>query len=211
MSQARDMRPLALFATVAAAIFVGGTATWVVQQLFARTETPRIALEPTLEEAGDARLVRALEELVQAMREGRGVGAPPGAAGIESPGRVPVTESGETALLELTAVIGELRRLLQDQSIGGSAARWPSITIPPEGTRAGLPPLPPDVEDPDSAYTRQHLFWSEQQVLDRYGLPDHVYVGGSGVVTWEYSAPANGAGGEFHVKLYQGRVVSIDM
>ena len=110
---------------------------------------------------------------------------------------------------ELASAVRELRETLRSQSIGspGGGVR-PAPALPQADFRAWLPELPQDTPNRARAYTRQHLFWSEQQVLDHYGLPDGIGGDAAGV-TWYYTDPDRGPR-SFRVQFIQGRVSGID-
>ena len=203
------MRPFALFATIAAAIFVGGSGTLLVQHVLAPTESPRPVAESTGNTAVDPELVGALIQLSKELRESRSVASPLAAPSAETFSRSVATESGQSALAELAAAVRELRGALQHGSAGTSATSLPALTLPRDDLRAWLPELPAEVTDPDRAYTRQHLFWSEQQVLERYGAPDQVRILDNGCAYWSYEDPEEGGNRSFHVRIFQGRVIGI--
>ncbi|HTF88516.1 MAG TPA: hypothetical protein VK843_08905 [Planctomycetota bacterium] len=201
-------RPFPLFATVAAAIFVGGSGTVLVHHLLEPVESPRPIEASAAGASMDPRLVEALMQLAQELREARSITPPLAVPASMSSQRSPATESGESAISEFTAAVRELRAALQ-QTGPGATANPPPPRLPHEGLRAWLPELAPEVEDRTVAYTRQHLFWSEQQILDRYGLPDQIDVHGNGGTRWWYQDnPSNKR--SFAVVLYQGRVISVE-
>ena len=204
------MGPLALFASVAAAIFVGGSGTLVVQRMLAPAQAPRPVEEPLGGGAADPRLAQALLDLAAELRANRAAPSPLAVPAAEPSQRRALGESGDSGMAELAAAVRELRAALQHGSVGSASASLPALTRPREDFRALLPALPPEEQDHERAYTRQHLFWSEQQILERYGLPDSINVSGAGLTTWNYSDSAHDGARSFYVRFFEGRVISVE-
>jgi hypothetical protein len=53
------------------------------------------------------------------------------------------------------------------------------------------------------------LFWSEQQILERYGAPDSIAIQANGCANWEYEDPLEDGTRSFRVRIFQGRVIEI--
>jgi hypothetical protein len=179
--------------------------------MLAPIESPRRVEESTASAAVDPRLSEALIQLAKELHESRSATAPIVVPSGEPSQRSVATESGEGALTELAIAVRELRGVLQHGGAGGSsAAVLPAPVLPPAGQRAWLPELSSDVHDRSRAYTGQHLFWSEQQVLDHYGRPDFVYIDSVGGATWRYQDD-QGNKRSFDVKVFQGRVSGVQV
>jgi hypothetical protein len=206
-----SIQHFAQFVTIAAAIFVGGSGTLLVHHILAPSESPRRVEELTASAAVDPRLSEALVQLAKELHENRSATLPIVSQSGEPSQRSVATESGDSALTELAAAVRELRSVLQHGGAGGSAAAvLPAPVLPPAGQRAWLPELSPDVKSPDRAYSQQHMFWSEQQVLDHYGLPDGISSHGNGEYTWWYTDD-QGSKRSFEVHLSQGRVTEVQL
>ncbi len=209
VNEPSSMRPFTLITTIAMAIFVGGSGTLLLHSLLEPAGSPRTVEESTSNAAADPRLAEALIQLARELHDSHSVTAPLSLPASETSQRSVATASGDSALVELAAALRELRDELEHRGAATSPANLPVPTLPPEDQRAWLPQLPSDVKNQDRAYTRQHLFWTEQQVLDRYGLPDAITAFGASVDTWYYQDP-DAAKRSFEVKFSQGRVVGIE-
>ena len=203
------MRPFTLFATIALAIFVGGSGTVLVHKLFEPAGTSRTLEESTANAPLDPRLVEALLQLTRELHDSHSVSAPLGSPNSESSQRSVATASGDSTLSELAVALKELREELQHRGSATSPVNLPVPKLPPEDQRAWLTPLPADVKDQDRAYTRQHLFWTEQQILDRYGLPDMINPGRGDTTLWFYRDP-DAEKRSFRVTFSQGRVIGVE-
>jgi hypothetical protein len=218
MSQSAEpasMRPLALFATVTAGIFVGGSGALLVQRALEPAEV-QAAYEPTTSAAPDPKLAEALSELareLRTLRETRSLMSPPAVPSSEPSQRAVATESGDSALVELAAAVRELRGALanRETEVTSSAVTpsLPVLTRPRDNRRAWLPELPPEVEDRSSAFTRQYVLWTEQQILDHFGAPDRIGVEKDGSLEWTYVDPVPDGDRSFYVTIYQGRVIHV--
>jgi hypothetical protein len=204
---AKPQRFLALFGTIAAAIFVGGSGLLVVHSLLIPVE-PRQLMEASPDSAGgDRTIADAIDKLTRVL-EASDVSAP-SQSSAEPSQRVLATESGNSATTtEFAAAIRDLRDLLQSTTFASTAVRAPMLTLPREELRGNLPVLPSDVKDQGRAYTRQHLFWSEQQVLDHYGLPEEIGVPSVHYQIWYYQPEGQR---RFSIRLAQGRVIGVDL
>ena len=89
-------------------------------------------------------------------------------------------------------------------------ATSPAVSLLYEEAKKLLPDLPEGEADRSRAYTRYHLLWTEQQVLDRYGKPNAAGDWGNGDnrVRWSYSDEHDKRQG-FTFVLYQGRVEKV--
>jgi hypothetical protein len=204
-----DRQPLlAQFAALAAAIFVGASAALAVHRLLAPTSPPAAVELPAAvapSAPADSRVAEALIELARELRETRAI--------LETlsadPQRTSVAVPGEPSLDSLASVLRSLEASLAAR--GSDDGRAPAALRPPqEQHRAWLPPVPADTPDRDRFRTRQHLFWTEQQILDRYGKPDEVNVNND-VSYWDYKDESEGDDHRgFQVVFHRGQVIRVE-
>ncbi len=206
-SETGSVRHFAMFVTIAIAIFAGGSGVVLVQHLFARMEPPHLVEDSTPASTSDPRLAEALIQLAKELRESRASAPALNSPLAEPSQRSVATPSGESALAELAAAVRELREALQHSSGGPSPTTLSPVTRPRDDLRTWLPELAADVPDREAAYTHQHMFWTEQQILDSYGMPDSIAVQ-DGVSIWRYEDPEYGKR-SFHVCIFQGRVIFV--
>lgn len=205
---------------------LGGGFALLFQDWFTGIGPARAAEEQEvggLSVSSDGDLLRALRELASELRASREIHGSTPAAAVGSSERSMVAPSGESVLMELTLAVRQLQESLQASAefagvtqAGGRGAAAP-LRLPRDGRRSYLAPLtpPPGTSDEDSevdpadVYTREHLFWSEQQVLDRYGMPDRVSSEGDGELRWLYDDPAQDPTRSFGVGFFEGRVIHV--
>ncbi|HTF88515.1 MAG TPA: hypothetical protein VK843_08900 [Planctomycetota bacterium] len=206
-----SIQPLALFALITAATLVGGGAVLLVQPLLVPAPTLAASVEPGTTVTSDAALAKAMSELAQEWREGRASRAPLESLPPEPSQRSALTQSGDTAIAELAAAVRELREALQRGNAGSLNANHAAIAPPRDHRRAYLPALPAElaVGESDDYYTSQHMLWSEQQILDTYGVPDEIYVAANTRATWKYHDPDETGARSFYVLIFQGRVIAV--
>lgn len=207
-SETVSVRHFALFVTIAVAIFAGGSGVVLVQHLFTRMEPPYLVEDSTPASTSDPRLAEALIQLAKELRESRASTAALDSPVPEPSQRSVVSPSGESALAELAAAVRELRAALQQSGGGAGSVSLPAVTRPRNELRTWLPELAADVPDHEAAYTRQHMFWTEQQIVDKYGMPDSIDISENGSAIWSYTDPDEDKR-SFYVRVFQGRVVSI--
>ena len=196
-----------LFVTIAAAIFVGGSGTVLVHHVLAPSESQRHVEESTGSVVVDPRLAEAMNQIAKELHEMRSATASSPTPSDEPSHRSVAADSGDSALVELAAAVRELRGALQHGSPGQSAANPSPPVLPRIDQRAWLPELPSGTTDRDHSYTRQHLFWTEQQVLDQYGIPDEIG-SGEGLEYWYYRDEPTGKR-SFTIMMSQGRVIQV--
>jgi len=203
------MTPLQLFATIAAAIFVGGSGTALVHHLLEPTAPPLVAEDQIGSNPSDSRVGDALIQIAKELHE---LPSSPITGAVQPTGeaiqRTVATESGENVLTEIAALMRELRSVLEATSARAPATASQALSIPRDNRGKWLPEASGEIGQRLVAYTRQHLFWTEQQVLDTYGLPSGVMPGTDGLQTWVYFDEATKR--SFNVKLSQGRVIAIE-
>ncbi len=207
-SEPVSVRHFAMFVTIAIAIFAGGSGVVLVQHLFTRMQPPHLVEDSTPASTSDPRLAEALIQLAKELRESRSSTSALNSPVPEPSQRSVATESGESALAELAVAVRELRAALQQSGGSAASANLPALTRPRKDLRTWLPELAADVSDREAAYTRQHMFWTEQQILDSYGMPDSISVRENGVSIWRYEDPDDGKR-SFYVCIFHGKVISV--
>jgi hypothetical protein len=201
-------RPFTLFVIIAGAVLVGGSGTLLLQRLLGPQEDARPFGAPPTEVVVDPRLAQAMSLLVYELRESRASVAQLPTPAAEASPRRSVAGPDERTLADLISAVNGLRDAFRQGSAGASGASQPALFPPPDDRRAWLPDLPADVQDRERAHTRQHLFWSEQQVLNRYGTPDTIRIIDN-VAVWSYEDESEDGARSFYVRVYQGRVIGV--
>lgn len=98
--------------------------------------------------------------------------------------RTPADE-GEPTVSELTELLARCTTLLERVERGTARSRLQELQLdPPNTSRDALVQFDRS-DDATQAFTRDHILWTYQQVLDKYGKPDQVYSGEQGV-GWYY-------------------------
>ena len=198
--------PLTRFVSVAAAVFVGVAGGLLVHDLIQLAESPRVLGDSVPSTFIDPALVDALKALAAEFRDRRVASSNLVAPSPDSQ-RTIATESGEGTIGELAVAVRELRTALRDGRTSVPITTSPVIALPYEQARKLLPDLPAGETDRSRAYTRHHLLWTEQQVLDRYGQPSVVWNEGD-QERWGYCDEREKSLG-FTFAIYQGRVVQV--
>ena len=159
--------------------------------------TARQAPSDSAEDGGE--LAAAVVELRMTLASLQGVLERAAATSQTAPHRTPVGEGSGSAVdsRELAASIESLAAALRTMPGGGSSGTSSSLVIPGWIDRraafdtSGLRELYRTDDDGQrteaatKAWRAEHLFWSRQDVLDRYGKPDDVYHD-NGFVVWCY-------------------------
>jgi len=203
------MPPLQFFATIAAAVFLGGSGTVLVHHLLEPTVQSRVPEDQVGSGSSDSRVGDALIQIAKELHELRSsalTAAEPSTG--EAKQRTVATESGESALSEIATVMRELRSVLEAASARNPAMTSQALSIPRDNRKKWLPEVPGSVGQRTAAYTQQHLFWTEQQVLDTYGLPGGVTVSSDEVQIWNYFDPDTQR--SFSLRLSHGRVIGVE-
>ncbi|HTF89314.1 MAG TPA: hypothetical protein VK843_12960 [Planctomycetota bacterium] len=204
-----NQRPLFLvmFGAIFAGIFFGGAGLLILHSVLSPAAPASAVEAASVTVVTDPKLVEALDRMTRALHETK-MNSPVPAGTGESTQRVVASDSGESALVELAAAVRELRGALQRGSVGASAAVPLATALRDPGNRTWLPELGPDIKDRVREYNRQHLLWTEQQVVERYGLPDSISSNGSGFETWNYQDDPGGIR-SFGFQITQGRVIGV--
>ncbi|MBK8180044.1 MAG: hypothetical protein IPK67_14415 [Planctomycetes bacterium] len=201
--------PLTFFVSVAAAVFAGVAGALFFDHLLQPAQSPLQVGDPVSIAHVDPALVEAMSTLAAELRTGRvgNVGSIPPSSETQ---RTLATESGESILVELAAAVRELRTALRQDHGSVTLATSPATSLPYGAARKLLPDLPEGESNRSRAYTRHHLLWTEQQVLDRYGQPDMVGRTSSQDqrVRWSYCDGQDQEPG-FTFVMYQGRVEQV--
>lgn len=207
-SERTPIQPVALFVLIAGAAFIGVFGSLFVHSQLTSLEASRPAQEDVPIAAPDPRLVEALNQLAEELRSSRTNLPQIEAPTATSTQRIVASEPGADHSVDLAAAMRELRETIYDLRLGRSPSNRPALTLPPGEHRGWLPDLPAGTENPRSVYIRQHMLWSEQQVLDAYGLPTRITAEGPGVSKWYYYKEDNSA--FFQVSFQDGRVTQLD-
>lgn len=202
------LQPVALFARIAGACFVGVFGGLLVHSQLASPEARSPAQEDVAIAAPDAQLVDALNQLAEELRSSRTSLSQLETPSATSTQRTVASESGVDHSVDLAAAMRELRETIYEMRLGRSPSNRPALTLPPSDHRGWLPELPAGTEDARAAYNRQHMFWSEQQVLDAYGLPVRITAEGPGVSRWYYYKEDRSSW--FQANFQDGRVTQLD-
>jgi hypothetical protein len=221
------------FLASAGALVAGlGIGIVVGSEVLRRPRSPVEAIGPSAASSPEigADLADALQELSRTLAELRRAierGAPSLAAvppdgvareAVHAASDEPARESQDlaAALHELAAA---LRGLGTRPTAGGAAAttalvvpRWVDRKAAFAGTgmlRAAQSDDHDAVHAAERALDQRHMFWTQQQVLDAYGRPDHIEVD-SGLVAWSYEVVhEDGASEEYYFYFHDGVVASV--
>ena len=160
--------------------------------------------------------IAALDESVRVLGEqvarlGRLPAAPP------SPSEpLSVPPSGDDAVrdpVDVALVLGRLddiAKLLQSRmamtanGFSGSAPLPPLDAARPPSDRSALIALATAENDQSRQLWRRHAFWTCQQVLDAYGLPDQIEAG-DGLMGWYYQTSER----TLHFEFYEGMLINL--
>lgn len=208
VSERAPLHPGTWFALIAGAALVGVFGGLLMHSQLAPPEVREPVAGDTAMAAPDPRLIEALNQLAEELRASRA-----NLPQLETPSgpstqRIVASESAADHSVELAAAMRELRETIYDLRLGRSRSSTSALTLPPGDRRGWLPELPPGTENPWSAYNRQHMLWSEQQILDAYGLPTRITAEGPGVSRWYYYK--DGTSVHFQVNFQDGRVTQLD-
>lgn len=102
--------------------------------------------------------------------------------------------------------LDEVTKLLQQRAVGGSpgfAGASPLPLLQPRSSRSNAGALSALVSEDDKEVWRRHAFWTCQQVLDAYGLPDQIEAG-DGTMGWYYET----AGRTVHFVFFEGMLIN---
>ncbi len=198
-----DSRPATVVLALLALLF-GGVAGGVLGVALLQpspAEAPRTAAPAAVAEL-DPALAKAIEELA---REVRLLGGP--APTADAPERTPVGHEGAESFdpKELIAALDRLTQALkaaQGRASPGGIGITPLI-LPSGGKR--LDALESLSGRGWQELSRDHRFWTYQQVLDRYGPPDEV--NGSG--QWLYMLPLADGERSLTFTFVQGYVANV--
>jgi hypothetical protein len=190
-----------------------------------RVATPGSRLASDRDRARDDDLALAVTELRRTMESLRSVleRELPAAAPPPDSGRVPVGQAfapaeGAELATSLSALAAAIRTLA---GRSGSSGVEPTLTAPGWVDRRAafatdeLRELSraPDREEAREAGVRafrsQHLFWTKQQVLSRYGKPDSIYTD-DGFVKWCYQTSTPSDYEDVDFSFDDGVVVGVD-
>lgn len=127
----------------------------------------RVDLEPLLFE------VRALGDRIAELAGARATGS---AAPDTNSAREPVTGTGQATTSEVAQLLARCTTLLERLERRERGSDRGELNLEVEGTsRDTLSALDFTIKDLGKQLTKEHILWSYQQVLDRYGPPDEIY------------------------------------
>ncbi|TAH38005.1 MAG: hypothetical protein EYC70_05110 [Planctomycetota bacterium] len=185
----------------AGCLALGGVAGGVLgQALLAPARQPPPVPAPAVAATRSAEELELLQRLAAAMdRLAAALAAAPAERRDFNPPADPAPE--------LALVLQELRALARGSMTraGAPEAPLPVFNTSLEPDRAALAPL--YEQDYDARY-RAHRYWTTDQVLDRYGVPDYMLPQDAGVLRWAYEDPVTENWMEFD--FYQGIVIRVD-
>ena len=98
--------------------------------------------------------------------------------------RTPAGE-GEPTASEMTELLARCTTLLERVERSTTRSRLQELELEPAGTSRDALVQFDRSGDATAAFRRDHILWTYQQVLDKYGKPDQVYSGEQGV-GWYY-------------------------
>jgi hypothetical protein len=171
--------------------------------------TPGGAEDPGLRQA-----VAALDDTVRALGEqvtGLSRAQPARASSPTEP--LAVHDGGAITAVDVAALLARLddiARHLQARSTGGGpgftgAASQPPLDIARSSpNRTALLALSVEENDETRPLWRRHAFWTCQQVIDAYGLPDQIETGDS-AMGWYYQTGER----TVHFVFYEGMLINI--
>jgi len=90
------------------------------------------------------------------------------------------TEAVVQLLERCTALLEKLDRRV------GSGSRRELSEAPATASREPLSQYRRGNDEKEAKFTKDHLMLSYQQIIDRYGKPDHYYPGDNGTRAWQY-------------------------
>ncbi|HZL99590.1 MAG TPA: hypothetical protein VFD43_04985 [Planctomycetota bacterium] len=159
-------------------------------------------------EALDA-AVRALGGQVAILGQGAQPPGPP-AEPLDVPDAAGAGAAASPDLSALLARLDDVALLLQAQAAAGSSAFAGSLPLPPldatRGTpdRSALVALALEENDQTRQIWRRHAFWTCQQVLDAYGLPDQIEAGDA-TMGWYYDTGQR----MVHFVFHEGMLINV--
>lgn len=129
------------------------------------------------------REVRALGDRIAELAAARPTTAVPAA----TPERAPVEGTGQVTTTELSQLLERCAGLVErlERRTGGTERRDLTLVIP-GATKKRFNEYNRHEDDAEDRFSSDHLLWSYQQVLDRYGTPDSISTMDKGRVYWRY-------------------------
>ena len=125
--------------------------------------------------------MRALTREIEELRAALPRAADPAREALPATSRAsqPSTSVEEPGSRDLEGVIEQIAA-----RAGATMSAAPrAIVVPSESHPERIAALRQQAE---AERSRAHFFWSYQQVLDRYGMPDSIYHASDGLLTWYY-------------------------
>ena len=194
--------------------FVAGALGGAAGALLVRPHSP--AAE-SAEDAGLRRSIDALDETVGALGlQVAGLGrspAPADAPPIEPLAPGETLDPGLREFVATAQIVTKLENVVRllEQRAGGGASDFPgSASLPlldaagAAADRGALVQLAREENDATRPLWRRHAFWTCQQVLDAYGLPDQIEAG-DGMMGWYYDTGER----TLHFEFHEGMLVNL--
>jgi hypothetical protein len=158
------------------------------------------------------RTVAALGERVAATSKAPALpGAPAGAPPIEplAPGAGERDDADVVAVSQLVSRLDDIAKLLESRAAAGQGfpGSGPLPLLDPTrapADRSALIALANEENDASRPLWRRHAFWTCQQVIDAYGLPDQIEYG-DGSMGWYYDTGQR----TIHFVFYEGMLINI--
>jgi hypothetical protein len=131
--------------------------------------------------------MRALAREIEALRMALGKAPEPGREALPaaSAAEPPSSFATEQVTRDLERVIDQLA------ARSGSLASVTSHAVVAAPAEAHPERIAALRHQPEAERSRAHFFWTYQQVLDRYGMPDSIYHSPDGLLTWYYQTDAD--------------------
>ena len=175
---------------------------------------PRASQAATSEDAALKDAIAGLERTVRELGQRvAGSSRPPPAAGTQPV--EPLAPAGSDDVLgnavaaQLLTRLDHIAKLLETRAGGGASSFTGAAPLPPLDLSRAATDRSPIVamsgeENEQRRLWRQHAFWTCQQVLEAYGLPDRVEAA-DGAMTWEYETTERTVTFQF----YEGMLINI--
>jgi hypothetical protein len=174
---------------------------------------PRASSSPASDDTALKDSIAALERTVRALGEqiagSSRMPVPAGAQPIEK--LTPAQAGGPDAIdgAQLDVRLDQIAKLLEVRAAGGGSNFAGAASMPPLDLaraaldRSAIVALASEANDWRQLW-RRHVFWTCQQVLDAYGIPDRVEAS-DGAMTWEYETPDR----TLTFQFYEGMLINI--